>query len=89
MKQMSDIKNFITENKLNFSEGSRNSNCTVLIGYSQFKGLTKQQLKEEIAVEIVRDGFIGEEIDRLFDYCKKNNYSKYWKTAEAKLQYTF
>jgi hypothetical protein len=83
------MRDFINENDLNFTEGSRNSTITTLIGFSQYKGLTKEELKLELVKEIARDSFIGEEIERLWDYCKARNYKNWWSTPEASLQYTF
>jgi len=83
------MRNFINENSISFEQGSRNSSITTLIGYAQFKGLTKSQLSDELSDEINKDIFIQEELDRLWDYCKARNYKNWWSTTEAKLQYTF
>jgi hypothetical protein len=83
------IRDFINENIIDFSVGQRNSSITTLIGFSQFKGLTKSQLSDELSDEINKDIFIQEELDRLWDYCKARNYKNWWSTTEAKLQYTF
>jgi hypothetical protein len=83
------MRDFINENSISFEQGSRNSSITTLIGYAQFKGLTKEELKLELSKEIIEDSFIKEEIDRLWDYCKARNYKNWWSTTEAKLQYTF
>ena len=83
------MRDFINENSISFEQGSRNSSITTLIGYAQFKGLTKEQLEDALNEEIKADGFIGVEIDRLWDYCKARNYKNWWNTTEAKLQYTF
>ena len=83
------MRDFINENSISFEQGSRNSSITTLIGYAQFKGLTKEELKLELSKEIIEDSFIKEEIDRLWDYCKARNYKNWWNTTEASLQYTF
>jgi hypothetical protein len=83
------MRDFINENSISFEQGSRNSSITTLIGYAQYKGLTKDKLKLELSKEIIEDSFIKEEIDRLWDYCKARNYKNWWSTTEAKLQYTF
>ena len=83
------MRNFINENYISFEQGSRNSSITTLIGFSQYKGLTKEELKLELSKEIIEDSFIKEEIDRLWDYCKVRNYKNWWSTTEASLQYTF
>ena len=83
------IKEFIKNNNITFNEGERNSSVVVCIGYAQHLGLNEAQLKKELAKEIKEDKFIKEEISRLFDYCKSNNYAKYWKTKSAKSEYKF
>ncbi len=83
------MKDFINENNISFAEGERNSTCVTLIGYAQFKRLTKKEFEDALNEEIKADGFVGVEIDRLWDYCKARNYKNYWSTTEASLQYTF
>lgn len=83
------MRNFITENKLSFKPGSRNSTITTLIGYSQFKELTCQELIDELNAEIINDVFILEEVNRLWDYCKARNYKSFWNSPEAVNQYSF
>jgi len=86
---MSDIKNFIEENNISFAEGERNTSVVTLIGYAQHLKLTKSEFRGELAQEIKDDMFIGEEIERLWDYCVTKKYKNFWKKQEAKLQYTF
>jgi hypothetical protein len=43
--QIYNMRDFINENSISFEPGSRNSSITTLIGFSQFKGLTKEELK--------------------------------------------
>jgi len=86
---MSDIKNFIEENNISFAQGERNTSVVTLIGYAQHLGLSQSALEEELSDQIDADDFIGEEIERLWDYCKVNGYKKFWKKQEAKIQYTF
>lgn len=83
------IKEFITNNNLSLEEGSRNSSLVCIIGYAQHLGLTEGQLIEELDKEINEDSFIGEEIARLFDYCKTRKYKNYWTTPDAKSKYKF
>lgn len=83
------IKEFITNNSLSLEEGSRNSSIVVIIGYAQHLGLTEKELQEEMKDESIKDGFIYEEIARLFDYCKSRKYKNYWLTEEAKRIYKF
>lgn len=86
---MSKIKEFIKENKIDFSVGQRNSSCVVLVGYAQHLGLTESQLQEELKNESIKDSFIAEEVTRLFDYCKARNYKYFWDTPKAKELYKF
>ena len=83
------IKDFIEKNKLSFEEGNRNTTIVTLIGYSQHLGLTKEQLEEELKEQIEEDGFIQDEIDRLWQYCFNRNYKNYWVTQDAKDKYVF
>ena len=86
---MTEIRNFITENKITFQEGERNSSIVTLIGFAQFKGLDIEDLENALEEEITQDSFLSEEIDRLWDYCKSKNYKSFWLEEKAKLQYTF
>lgn len=83
------MRKFITDNDISFEPGSRNSSVVTLIGYAQHLGLGQTQFEDELNDEIKVDGFIGTEIDRLWDYCKANNYKKFWSTEQAKTQYKF
>jgi hypothetical protein len=83
------IREFIENNEVYFEEGSRNSSVIVLIGYSQFLELSKENLENTLVDEINADDEIQEEIDRLWNYCASNNYKKYWKTAQAKKDWQF
>jgi hypothetical protein len=83
------MRKFITDNDISFEPGSRNSSVVTLIGYAQHLGLMQEQLEDELNDEIKADGFIGTEIDRLWDYCKGSNYKKWWSTKQAKAQYKF
>ena len=83
------MRKFITDNDISFEPGSRNSSVVTLIGYAQHLGLAKESLEDALNDQIKADEFIGTEIDRLFDYCKANNYKKWWSTKQAKAQYKF
>lgn len=86
---MKDIRNFIEDNNISFAEGSRNTSVVTLIGYAQHLGLTQSEFKGELKQEIKEDRFIKQEIDRLWNYCKVNNYKKFWSSQKAKTQYNF
>jgi hypothetical protein len=83
------MRKFITDNDISFEPGSRNSSVVTLIGYAQYLGWDQENLEAALNDEIKVDGFIGTEIDRLWDYCKANNYKKWWSTKQAKAQYKF
>ncbi len=83
------IKKFIEDNNIEFNEGERNSSLVILIGFSLFKKLTKEDLEEALSDEIEEDYEIQMEIDRLWNYCKSNKYGNWWKNKSAKSQYTF
>ena len=83
------IREFIDKNKIEFTEGQRNSSTVIIIGYAQHLGLNETQLKKELSKEIKADKHIKAEVERLFSYCQSNNYAKYWKTKSAKSEYKF
>lgn len=83
------MREFIKNNNISFKEGNRNSSVVVLIGYAQHLGMEQEELEKQLAKEIKKDKFIGEEIQRLWLYCENNNYKMFWKKAAAKKKYTF
>lgn len=83
------MREFINNNDLSFDEGSRNTTIVTLIGYAQHLGWSKEALEEELLTEIEEDGFIQDEIDRLWQYCYNRNYKNFWGTAKAKELYKF
>lgn len=85
---MSKIRNFINDNNLSFAEGNRNTTITTLVGYSQYLELSKEDLLGELSNEIKADNFIEEEVERLWYYCKINNYKEYW-VSRGTTQYTY
>jgi len=86
---MSKIQKFINDNDISFIEGNRNTTVVILIGYAQHLNISKNILKIELSKEIISDSFIAEEIDRLWDYCKSNNYKDYWSKTVSKKQYIY
>jgi len=83
------IREFIEKNSLSFEEGSRNFNMVTLMGYAQHLGLSKEDLENELSDEIDNDGVIQDELDERWEYCSYNNYEKYWKTKQAKEDWSF
>ena len=86
---MSKIREFIEKNDLSFEDGSRNFTMVTLMGFSQHLGLSQEDLESELVEEIAKDGVIQDEIDERWGYCDSNNYKKYWKTKEAKKDWSF
>jgi len=86
---MNKIRKFIENNNMTFTEGERNSNIVTLIGYSLHENISEENLKNELKPEIEEDSFIKDEIERLYNYCKINNYADFWSTPEAKNMYKF
>lgn len=87
--EKSKIREFIDANGLSFDEGSRNTICTTIIGFALHLGLGQNDLEVELSDEIEADGFIQDEIDRLFPFCSNRGYGNWWKKKEAKKAYKF
>lgn len=84
---------FIEENNLNFncSGSGLNSACTILSGYALYMGVLNPGVIKE-AINQVFPKSVGKyekELERVFEYAENNNYSGYWNTIPAKLQYKF
>jgi hypothetical protein len=89
MKNQELIDTFITNNTLNFADGSRNTTVTILIGYALYLDMKRKELLETLDTQIKADSFIEQEVNRLWKYCKNKSYGKYWETTEAKNKYKF
>lgn len=86
---MSKIKEFIEKNNIEFHDGNRNFPAIVIMGYAQHLGLSKEDLETELKEEIENDDRIQDEINERWEYCSYNNYEKYWKTKQAKEDWSF
>lgn len=86
---MSKIREFIEKNDLSFAPGNRNFTMVTLIGYSQYLGLSEEELEKELSNEIDEDSVIQDEIDERWEYCERNNYKNYWTTKQAKKDWSF
>jgi type I restriction-modification system DNA methylase subunit len=80
---------FVNDNNISFTEGSRNTSCTIIIGYALHLGLSQTDLEAELQPEIKKDGFILDELNILFAYFSSRNYGKFWSSKAAKKQYKF
>lgn len=86
------LKQFIKDNNLEFTEGRRNFDSVVLSGYALYLDANSEQLKNAIEIvlgEEIWDDNLEDELDRVFDYAKSNNYGKWWEKEEAKKMYKF
>ena len=89
---MTQLQQFILDNKLKFTKGQRNANLTILVGFSLYNKNTIEEIKDSIPTEYLGEILTKEmyqEIERLYLYCNKNNYDHFWKTSTAKAQYKF
>jgi len=81
------LKNFIKNNNLKFSEGSGGDiNILAICGYSVYKKASLEDCLK--AVNTTNEGVIAE-ITRVYTYAKENNYGKWWETPQAKSSYKF
>lgn len=89
---MEKLIKFIKENNLTFNEGERNTNITILVGFSLAIEAEMGEILQAIKksdTEYQNIFFIEEEIKRVYDYAEDNNYDDFWLTEEAHDQYTF
>ena len=87
-EKIGKLKKFIVENDLQFTEGRRNSDCTVLNGFALSFGGTLGEVKESINKDIY-DTDLAQEIERVYEYARLNNYGLWWHKEDAKKQYKF
>ena len=84
---------FIENNKLNFntSGSGLNSACCILSGYALYLGAVNPTALKEAVQELFPKsvGKFEKELERVFYYAEDNEYHKFWKTTDAKLQYVF
>ena len=82
------LKEFISNNKLTFTVGERNSNITILCGYAIWNGDSIEDCKNAIPSP-QKSGAVNQEIERVYKYAKDNHYGDFWDTEEAKNEYMF
>ncbi len=89
MNNVEKLKQFITDNKLEFNGGSGGDvNILALCGYACYIDANLEEIKSSIPVNsITADLFI--EIERVLDYAYNHNYAKFWQTEKAKKQWIF
>ena len=82
---MEQLVKFVKDNNLIFVDGSQGDiNILALCGYATF---IKATLEECIGVANNED--CNDEIRRIYEYAKNNNYAAFWSTDKAKKQYKF
>lgn len=84
MTKIEKLEKFIKNNKLEFVEGRRNNDITILSGFACYIDATEEELKKAIKIPS-----LDEEIERVFDYAKENDYGEWWTEDAAKIEYKF
>ena len=88
MENVEILKKFIVDNNLQFTEGRRNSDCTILSGFALHKECNFDECVDAIDIAV----FTTEtsiELERVFNYAEDNNYGSWWKSPYAKEQFIF
>jgi hypothetical protein len=87
MNNVEKLKQFITDNKLEFNGGSGGDvNILALCGYACYIEASQEEV---IQAANSNDTDIDDEIKRVLDYAYNHNYAKFWETDKAHKQYTF
>jgi len=87
MKNVEVLKQFITNNNLEFNNGSGGDvNILALCGYACYIGASE---KDCLKAADSDDYDVDEEISRVYKYAHKHHYAKFWETDKAKKQYSF
>jgi hypothetical protein len=86
---------FIEENAIDLytKGGNLNGQCCILSGFALHFGYTEADILIQDLVDNRIDGAqdseVQNELCRVFEYAKKNNYEAYWDTNEAHVNYNF
>lgn len=83
------IKQFIQNNKLQFTEGRRNADCVILAGFALYINVNNS-----VCLDVLEDlEVLTDELEDMFyqvlEYADRHNYGEYWVTQEAKETYIF
>jgi len=95
MENNEKIVKFIKENKLDLTAGAGsdlNSACVILAGYALHLGIVDELTLNKYVEESLGGGTpytYDEEIHKVFEFAKNNNYGGWWAFAEAKKMYKF
>lgn len=84
MTKIKKLEKFIKNNKLEFVEGRRNNDITILSGFACYIDATEEELKKAIKIPS-----LDKEIERVFDYAKENDYGDWWTEDAARIEYKF
>ena len=86
------LKQFLTDNRISFDFGERNSASTVVAGFALHIGFDegeKEDILDIIERNCVCDPDWDDEFERIFKFAARNNYGEWWKSKTAKNTYTF
>jgi hypothetical protein len=97
-KQIEHLEEFIKLNDLKFTEGRRNTDCTILIGYAlyytydvkegKFKSEdTKLVLESILEHKLKIDLELKKEFEKVFEFAKRNKYGKWWEKEDNRSKY--
>lgn len=87
MNNVEKLKQFITDNKLEFNGGSGGDvNILALCGYACYIEASQEEV---IQAANSNDTDIDDEIKRVLDYAYNHNYAKFWQKEKARKQYIF
>jgi len=90
MTKIEQLQKFIELNKLEFTEGRRNSDLVVLCGYGLYIGADVEDIWNSIPLGINTNyDELETELDRVFTYAEDNNYGKWWENENNRKAYKF
>ena len=89
MENVEILKRFIVNNDLQFTEGRRNSDCTVISGFALSLGETEITNIIQAIGETIVASECYDELERVFNYAEANGYGHWWGSKNAKKQYKF
>lgn len=87
MTKIEQLKQFIKENKLEFTVGRRNSDLVVLCGYGLFLEADSDTEVWRAIPEDVATTELLAEFDRVWEYAEKYNYGKWWEIEANRKMY--
>lgn len=85
---MAILQKFIEDNNLSFQEGQRNTSTVILCGFSLYNEISIQEIHNAINDKEFSSE-LTQELKRVYEYAKRNNYREYWNSEDAKTRYKF